>query len=69
MICGNLWESISKMLKLKIKTKYEKDIKRLQKQGKNLKKIHILLLKIIKNEQLQKKYKKHKLKGNYADHW
>jgi mRNA interferase YafQ len=49
------------------KNKFEKDIKRLKKRGKDLTKLAAVMRKIVNEEELEKKYKDHSLKGEYAD--
>ena len=43
----------------------KKDIKRLQKRGKNLHKLKTLIDKLLNNQELETKYKDHALSGNW----
>jgi len=49
------------------KNKFEKDIKRLQKRGKDLKKLKSVANELISGNPLGKKYLSHPLKGEYLD--
>ena len=51
------------------KTKFKKDIKKLQKSGKDLSKLKIVLEKLVAGEKLAKKYNPHPLTGNWAPCW
>lgn len=44
---------------------FKKDIKRLQKRGKNLEKLKIVIDKLLNNQTLEIKYKNHLLTGNW----
>jgi len=44
---------------------FEKDIKRVEKRGKSIDKIKIVIRKLINEEPLESNYKDHKLSGNY----
>ena len=57
------------LLKLVLTNKFEKDLNRAKKRGKELKKFYIIVRKLVKNEKLVAKYKNHKLKGNYKNRW
>jgi mRNA interferase YafQ len=48
---------------------FKKEIKKLKKRGKNLSKITIISSILIEGKKLPKKYKEHKLKGNYVGYW
>lgn len=43
---------------------FKKDIKRLQKRGKNLNKLKTVIDKLLDNQELETKYKDHALSGN-----
>lgn len=49
------------------KNKFEKDIKRLAKRGKDLTKLRKVVQQLIATEALEEKYKEHSLKGEYSD--
>lgn len=49
------------------KNKFEKDLKRVTKQGKNLEKIKTVINHLINQNPLDKKYLDHPLKGEYSD--
>lgn len=51
------------------KTKFKKDIKKLQKRGKNLSKIENVIKTLSKGENLDKKYHIHKLSGDWEHYW
>lgn len=44
---------------------FKKDIKRLQKRGKNLNKLKTVIDKLLDNQELETKYKDHALSGNW----
>ena len=54
------------MLNFKTTNQFEKDFKRVLKRGKDEKKIKEIMLKLIKKQPLDTKYKDHNLTGNYA---
>lgn len=47
---------------------FKKDIKRLQKRGKNIEKLKIVIDKLLDNEPLEIKYKDHALTGNWKSY-
>jgi mRNA interferase YafQ len=49
------------------KNKFEKDLKRISKQGKNLKELNKVITSLIHRIPLDKKYTDHPLKGKYSD--
>ena len=49
------------------KKKFEKDIKRLQKRGKNLLKLTVIVRQLIAEKPLEEKHYDHALKGEYMD--
>lgn len=51
--------------KIKATTRFSKDMKRIQKQGKNLDKLFVVIDKLANGETLEQKYKDHALSGNY----
>ena len=53
------------MLTLKTTNKFNKDLKLIKKRGYNIKKLELVVNKLLKEEQLEEKYKDHKLIGNY----
>lgn len=55
------------MLKILTKTKFEKDLKRVLKRGKQLDKMEKVVKTLAQEEPLPKKYCDHQLVGNYKD--
>ena len=51
------------------KTKYKKDIKRIQKRNKNIQKIEDVVERLEKGESLDRGYRPHCLKGSRGDLW
>ncbi len=49
-------------------TQFQRDVKRLQKRGKDLGKLKTLIEMLLGEEPLPTKYKDHPLKHNYAGH-
>ena len=45
--------------------RFKKDIKRLQKRGKNMDKLKVVIDKLLENQELEPKYKDHALTGNW----
>jgi len=45
--------------------KFQEDIKRMQKQGKNLDELYTVVNMLVTKQQLPQVYKDHALKGNY----
>jgi len=56
------------MLSLIVENQFKKDVKRLQKRGKNIDKLKIVIEKLLKNQELDPKYKDHALTGNWKNH-
>ncbi|HJD66737.1 MAG TPA: type II toxin-antitoxin system YafQ family toxin [Rickettsia endosymbiont of Bembidion nr. Transversale] len=48
---------------------FERDLKRLVKRGKNIKKIHAVVSMLVNNIPLPSKFKPHKLTGDYYLKW
>ncbi len=46
--------------------RFEKDVKTMNKRGKNLTKLKNIIQKLVNEETLEAKYKEHKLIGNYG---
>ncbi len=46
--------------------RFERDIKKIQKQNKNIPKLKEVINNLINEKALESKYKNHKLKGNYS---
>ncbi|MDD3435753.1 MAG: type II toxin-antitoxin system YafQ family toxin [Candidatus Gastranaerophilales bacterium] len=55
------------MKQIKTGKKFKKDYLKIKKQGKNLKKFKFVVDSLCEGEELDKKYKLHKLNGNYND--
>ena len=56
------------MLSLIVENQFKKDVKRLQKRGKNIEKLKIVIENLLKNQELDSKYKDHALTGNWKNH-
>lgn len=59
-----LWK-LCPMKQIKVGKKFKKDYLKAQKQGKNLKKFKLIIDNLCKETKLDKKYRLHKLTGNY----
>lgn len=57
------------MLKLIHKAKFEKDLKLIDKRGKDLRKFNSVIDLLRKEKKLSPKNRNHKLKGNYKGYW
>lgn len=57
------------MLKVARSNQFKKDLKKIQKQHKDIRKLKFLINKIIHEEGLPIKYRNHKLIGNFKDCW
>jgi mRNA interferase YafQ len=55
------------MLKLKTTNKFDKDLIQAVKSGKDITKIREVIKKLVNRKPLEKKYKDHKLKGNFKN--
>ena len=55
------------MLKPRYKKKFQKDLKKIKKQGKNLNKIQNILNSLVNQGSIDRKYLDHPLKGEYVD--
>lgn len=49
-------------------TKFSKDVKKAEKQGKDLKKLKDIVLQLVKQKPLEKEHRDHSLSGNYNHH-
>lgn len=49
--------------------RFEKDVEKSIKRGKDMKKLWDLITLLAKDKKLPIKYREHKLKGNYKDYW
>ena len=56
------------MLKPEYTNQFNRDVKKMQKRGKNTLKLRALLELIINEHSIPPKYRDHKLTGNYKDH-
>jgi mRNA interferase YafQ len=54
------------MLRIFYTTQFKKDLKRIQKQNKDVAKLKAVIAKLAAGEALDEKYKDHPLHGNYA---
>jgi mRNA interferase YafQ len=57
------------MLQRVYQTKFVKDVERIKKRGKDLKKLSLIIELLLEEETLAAKYKNHKLIGDYKNHW
>jgi mRNA interferase YafQ len=57
------------MLALYYTTRFKKDIKRLQKRGKDLRKLYDIIEKLRDNKALPVKNRAHRLTGDWKDFW
>lgn len=57
------------MLEIIYTSSFKRDIKKLKKRKKNMKKLHYILSFLIEEKSLPAKYVNHKLSGNYKDCW
>lgn len=55
------------MKQVKTTAKFKKDYLKIQKQGKNLKKFKFIIDNLCNSIKLDKRYRLHKLSGNYED--
>ncbi len=53
------------MLSPIFENQFKKDIKRLQKRGKDISKLKMVIEKLLENQELEPKYKDHALTGNW----
>ncbi len=53
------------MLEVLYHKQFKKDYKNCVKEGKNIKKLKVVITKLLNQEKLEFKYKLHKLVGNY----
>ncbi len=45
---------------------FKKDFKRMEKRGSDMKKLRAVIEKLVKEEELETRYKNHPLQGNYV---
>lgn len=57
------------ILKIIYKKQFEKELKKQKKRGKDLNKLKQILLLIVNRADIPRKYRNHKLVGNYKDRW
>lgn len=57
------------MLKLIMENRFEKDLAKAEKQGKNLQKFREIITLLIEQKPLPQKNRNHKLKGEFKDRW
>lgn len=53
------------MRSLIFENRFKKDIKLLEKRGKDMRKLKAVIEKLLKNQELEAKYKDHTLTGNW----
>ncbi len=53
------------MLRIQLTTKFKRDLKKVQKQNKDMDKIKVVMNLLMQQEPLPKSYKDHPLTGNY----
>jgi mRNA interferase YafQ len=56
------------MLDLQLSKQFKKDYNKIEKQGKDVDELWLVIGKLLKREKLDLKYNDHKLKGNYKGH-
>ena len=54
-------------LKISRTTRFKKDFKLMHKQGKRIKELETVMIRLAKEESLEPKYKDHELQGKYSD--
>ncbi|NEO41511.1 MAG: type II toxin-antitoxin system YafQ family toxin [Moorea sp. SIOASIH] len=54
------------MLSPVFENRFKKDVKRLQKRGKNMEKLKTVIEKLLERKELEPKYKDHALTGNWS---
>lgn len=57
------------MLNLEFTNQMKRDLKLINKRGKNLNKLRIIIDLLQEEKPLPEKYCNHKLSGDYRDHW
>ena len=57
------------MLKLTTTGRFDREIKKAGKRGKDMKKIKIVIKMLVEGKQLPPKYRNHKLSGKFKDNW
>lgn len=57
------------MLNLSRTNRFKKDIALLEKQGKDMRKLSQIIAKLATGVSLEDKFRNHKLKGDYVNHW
>ena len=57
------------MLSPVFESRFKKDIKRLQKRGKDMEKLKIVIEKLLENQELEPQYKDHALAGKQFHWW
>ena len=56
-------------MRLLTTNRFEKDLKRAIKRGKDLDKLWIIVEQLLNNKPLEKRHRPHPLSGNYATAW
>ena len=56
------------MLEIIYTTRFKRDAKRMKKQGKDMRKLAILIRRLVDQEALARHYRDHALVGNYSHH-
>ena len=57
------------MFELRTTSAFERDLKRVKKQGKNLDKLEVVVDLLQNQEPLPPRYRPHPLRGNWVGHW
>ncbi|MBA3953709.1 type II toxin-antitoxin system YafQ family toxin [Candidatus Dependentiae bacterium] len=57
------------MLQILTEGKFEKDIKKAQKRGKDMSKLQAIIALLVMSKLLPKKNKNHKLQGVFREYW
>ena len=56
------------MLEIVYTSRFKKDAKRIQRRGKDVRKLYVLIDALAKDTPLPKNLRDHALRGNYVDH-
>lgn len=57
------------MLKVTYLTRFDKALKKIKKRGNDMEKLKEVIILLAEGKPLSAKYKNHKLKCEYSDHW
>jgi len=57
------------MLQILYSSSFKRDVKKIKKRKKDMKKLRVLLSLLLEDKRIPQKYCNHKLSGNYTDCW